>query len=126
MLLADYISIDDGVVVVGQLTKEEIIQNVIGVDNDDWSEGDDCDQLPLPPNRTVKEVAEALSVLEDFCEQIPHGACATEHLTAIRAIVAAQVRPKKQIRLQTSVTNKGTMPGRILHFCCSFDISTIG
>lgn len=79
---------------------------MIGVDNDDWSEGDDCDQLPLPPNRTVKEVAEALSVLEDFCEQIPHGACATEHLTAIRAIVAAQVRPKKQIRLQTSVTNK--------------------
>lgn len=108
MLLADYISIDDGVVVVGQLTKEEIIQNVIGVDNDDWSEGDDCDQLPLPPNRTVKEVAEALSVLEDFCEQSPHGACATEHLTAITAIVTAQIRPKKQTKITNFLANKGT------------------
>lgn len=99
MLLADYISIDDGVAVARQLTEEEIIQDVIGANHDNSSEGDDCDQLPQPPKHTVKEAAEALSVLENFCEQIPHGAGATKHLTATRAIVPTQIRPKKQMKI---------------------------
>ncbi|KAK8767886.1 hypothetical protein V5799_005331 [Amblyomma americanum] len=99
--LADYVSIDDGVAIAGQLTEDEIIQEVRGADNDDSSEDDVCEHLPQTPKRTVKEAAEALSVLEDFCEQIPDGSRAAEHLAAVRAIVAAQMRPKKQ----TTITN---------------------
>lgn len=110
VLLSDYIIIDDDVAVAWQLTEEEIIKDMTGGDND--SSGDDGDQLPRRAKLTVKEAAEVLSVLEDFCEQIPHGACATEHWTAIGVILAIQTGsnlPKipKQI-LQTSSANKGT------------------
>lgn len=92
---ADYVSTDDGVATAGQLTEDDIIQDVTGADDDDPSEDYDCGELPQPPKRTVKEAAEALSVLEDFCELIRHDACTTEHQAAIRAIAASQVCPEK-------------------------------
>lgn len=94
MRLADCLSIDDGVTVARQLIKDKIIQRVIGTAAADSLE-DDCEQLPQQPKCTIKEVTEALSVM-DFCEQIPDDACATEHLVAIRAIVAPRIHLKKR------------------------------
>lgn len=74
----------------------------------------------------VKEAAEALSVPEDFYEQILHGVCATEQLAAISAIVAAQNRTQKQANIRNVFVKwKYVMLGKISRFC-SFDISTIG
>ncbi|KAK8763627.1 hypothetical protein V5799_033766 [Amblyomma americanum] len=65
--LADYVSIDDGVAIAGQLTEDEIIQEVTGADNDDSSEDDDCEHLPQTPKRT----AALLSSRGELVREVP-------------------------------------------------------
>lgn len=108
--LADYVCTGD-VAVPGQLTEDDIIQEVTGgIGNDDSSEDDDCGELHQSPESRVKEPVKSLSLLEEYSEQTSHGVCAMEHLAAIGAIITTQVDQKRNRRLlQTLSANKGTV-----------------
>ncbi|KAG0409871.1 hypothetical protein HPB47_013015 [Ixodes persulcatus] len=66
--LADYIAIDHDVATAGQLSDDEITSEVLG--GRDEHDSDDTSDQPSR-RRTVKEAAEALAVLEEFCDGIP-------------------------------------------------------
>lgn len=94
--LADYIAIDRDVATAGQLSDDEIISEVLG--GHDEHDSDDTSDQPSR-RRTVKEAAEALAVLEEFCDGIPESEYAHNHLMGLKKIVLRQVSAKKQTRI---------------------------
>ncbi|KAH7959531.1 hypothetical protein HPB49_011645 [Dermacentor silvarum] len=99
--LADYVAIDDGVVVAGQLTDDDIISGALGAADEASDEDDPCGEL-RPVRRTAKEAADALAVLEEFCYDVPGNTLALEGLSHARKLVlSAQLAAKKQ----TSITD---------------------
>ncbi|KAG0411426.1 hypothetical protein HPB47_011441 [Ixodes persulcatus] len=92
--LAEYLAIDDGVV-AGQPSDDEIIRDAL-CDDGRASDEDDCPCEEPPPRRTVRDAAEALVVLEEFCYNTPDSASMVEHLTALRkVVVSAQMSSRK-------------------------------
>ncbi|XP_037572329.1 tigger transposable element-derived protein 4 [Dermacentor silvarum] len=99
--LADYVAIDDGVALAGQLTDDDIISGALGAADEASDEDDPCGEL-RPVRRTAKEAADALAVLEEFCYDVPGNTLALEGLLHARKLVlSAQLAAKKQ----TSITD---------------------
>ncbi|KAH7949715.1 hypothetical protein HPB49_014550 [Dermacentor silvarum] len=65
--ILDYVAIDYHVAVAGPLTDDDILSEVLEEDQNHCSDDDGQDEPPTRRRRTVQEAAEALAVLEEFC-----------------------------------------------------------
>lgn len=100
--LDDYVGIDAGVATAGSLTDEQIVKEVMHGDESDNEELEEEQphHEPHRPSRTVKEAAEALVVLEEFCFDTEDSMRAAEHLEGLRKIVSARISARKQTSIR--------------------------
>nr|XP_050046351.1 tigger transposable element-derived protein 6-like [Dermacentor andersoni] len=93
--LRDYITIDDCVATTGLLTNEEIINDATGAREDHDSDEESCEEVQT--HRTLREVTEALLILEEVCRSPSDSLQAVGHLEELRKIVmSAGIGAKKQ------------------------------